>query len=252
MWRPLSQRIRESAPIRLIADNRLVRRIADKPVTRAPTRRQTVLIGLIPALLVFVCFSAFIVLVAFDRNTFGLGWIAIAILLIGGLLTGARLRSVICTILATGLFFVFIRFSATVVADSLLESRGEEVTAVVVDTVRNPTGCAAISAFRNRLTGNTAATLVTRLDGTPLPGAIGFADRTHGSDHVYRKGERVQVLVDPAGAVCMRAKSDVHLVVDTITTVLSLGCIAWVFIVAALDWRVRRQERYQEWRAQAL
>jgi hypothetical protein len=249
VWRPLSQRIRESAPIRLIADNRIVRRIADKPVTKAPTRRQTVLIGLIPALAAFACLSSFVVLVAFNRDTFGLGLIAIAILLLGGLFIGARLRSVICTLLATGLFFVFIRFSAHVVDDYVLETRGEEVTAVVVDTVRNPTGCASVSAFYSRGRPDSIATLVTRLDGSPLPGAIGFADNTHGNNHVYRKGERVQVLVDPGNAVCMRAKSDVHLVVDTITTVLALGCIVWVFIVAPLDWRVRRQAKYERWRA---
>jgi hypothetical protein len=28
--------------------------------------------------------------------------------------------------------------------------------------------------------------------------------------------------------------------VDTVTTVLAAGCVAWVFVVAALDWRVRR------------
>ena len=229
----------------MFADNRFVRRIADKPVTSPPTRRQTVLIGLIPALAAVACLAAFVVLVAFDENTFGLGLIAIAILLLGGLFIGARLRSVICTIIATGLFLVLIRFSALVVADYVLETRGEEVTAVVVDTVRNPTGCAAASAFYSRVSSDSIATRVRRLDGTPLPGAIGFADRTHGNGHVYRPGERVQVLVDPAGAVCMRAKSDVHPVVDTITTVLALGCVGWVFVVAPLDWRLRRRAKYE-------
>ena len=76
-------------------------------------------------------------------------------------------------------------------------------------------------------------------------------DRTHGNVHTYRPGEHVEVLVDPENAVCMRAVSDVHLVVNTIVTVLAAGCIVWTFLVAALGWRGRRRERYEAWREQA-
>jgi len=174
------------------------------------------------------------------------------VLLFGGLLIGRRLRSVICTILASGLCLVFVTMGAVrVVGDLVLQTRGEEMTAVVDGFVTNPSGCSAMSAFHSRVTGNSIATVVRRLDGTPLPGAIGFGDNTHGNRHTYTKGEHVQVLVDPKNAVCMRAKSDVHLLIDAIIAVLALGCVAWVFIVAPLDWRVRRREKYEMWRNQA-
>lgn len=242
MFRPLSQRIRESGPIRLLLDNRLVRHFADKPVTEPPTRRRTVLVGLVPGLACAVIATVWFFLAAYATGEFTyLGWITIAILLLGGVLIGRRLRSVICTILATGLFFVFILGGATlVVSDYVLIGRGEEVPAVVGDPVLDPTGCAAVSAFHSRVSGRSSARLVRRPDGTPLPGAIGLGDRGFGSRHTYRKGDQVTVLVDPKNSVCMRAKSDVHTVVDTVTTVLAAGCVAWVFVVAALDWRVRR------------
>jgi hypothetical protein len=254
VWRPLSQRIRESAPIRLIADNRFVRKITDKPVTKAPARRQAVLIGLIPALTATILLVSGFLAIAFYPDSVGglLALTPIGILLFGGLLIGRRLRSVICTILASGLCLVFVTSGAVrVVSDLVLQTRGEEVTAVVDDYITNPTGCAAISAFHSRLTSDSIATSVHSLDGTPLPGAIGFGERTHGNDHTYRKGERVQVVVDPENAVCMRAKSDVHLVIDAIIAVLAIGCVAWVFIVAPLDWRVRRLEKYETWRNRA-
>lgn len=248
---PLAQRIRESAPVRLVLDNRLVRHYADKPVTEAPGRRQTRLVGVVPAAIVALLLAA-----AYYGAAFGLpfgdalGVIAIAVLLLGGLLIGRRLRSVICTLIATGLFYVFVTSSILVAGDYVLEIRGQRLTAEVVGTVRNPTGCAAVSAFYSSIhRGSSSATSVRKLDGTPLPGAIGLGDKTFGSRHVYRTGEHVQVLVDPDNAVCMRARSDVHLVVDTILVVLAAGCIAWVFVVAPLDWRVRRRARYEAWRA---
>jgi hypothetical protein len=253
VFRPLSRRIRESGPVRLVLDNRLVRHFADKPVTRPPTRRQTVLIGLIPGSVCAAIATGWFLLAAYATGEFTyLGWLTIAILLLGGLLIGRRLRSVICTILATGLFFVFvISGAALVVSDYVLAGRAEEVTAVVGDIVLDPTGCAAVSAFHSRVSGRSSARSVRRPDGTPLPGAIGMGDRSFGSRHTYRTGERVVVLVDPKNAVCLRAKSDVHTVVDTITTILAAGCIAWVFVIAALDWRIRRRAKYEQWRDQA-
>ncbi|MFL6144755.1 MAG: hypothetical protein ACJ72N_23180 [Labedaea sp.] len=252
MFRPLSQRIRESAPVRLVAGNRLVRRIADRPVTSAPTRGQAVLVGLVPALAAALTLTGFLLLAPYHPGAFGiLGLLSIAVVLLGGLLIGARLRSVLCTLIMTGLYFVFIvAGAAPVVGEYLLTTRGEQVTAVVGPTVTNPTGCAAASAFFSR-DGGSIARSVHRPDGSPLPGAIGLGDQTHGNRHTYRPGERVEVLVDPANEVCMRAKSDVHLVVDSVVTVLAFGCIAVVFLVAALDWRLRRRERYEAWRARA-
>jgi hypothetical protein len=253
VFRPLSQRIRESGPVRLLLDNRLVRYFAGKPVTTSPTRRQTVLVGLVPGLACAILATVWFFLAAYATGEFAyLGWITIAIMLLGGLLIGRRLRSVICTILATGLFFVFlISGAALVVSDYVLVGRGEEVPAVVGDPVVDPTGCAAVSAFHSRVSGRSSARLVHRPDGTPLPGAIGLGDRSFGSRHTYRKGEQVTVLVDPENAVCMRAKTDVHPVVDTVITVLAAGCVAWVFVVAALDWRIWRREKYERWRDQA-
>jgi hypothetical protein len=253
VFRPLSQRIRESGPIRLLLDNRLVRHLADKPVTEPPTRRQAVLIGVVPGLACAIIATVWFFLAAYATGEFTyLGWITIVVLLLGGLLIGRRLRSVICTILATGLFFVFIiSGAALVVSDYVLVSRGEEVPAVVGDPVLDPTGCAAVSAFHSRVSGRTSARLVHRPDGTPLPGAIGLGDRSFGSRHTYRKGEQVTVLVDPQNAMCMRAKSDVHPVVDTVITILAAGCIAWVFVVAPLDWRIRRRAKYETWRDHA-
>lgn len=229
-------------------DNRLVRHVADKPVTKAPDRRQTLLVGIIPALTVAALLLAAYYVVAFHPDSVGdtLGVLSLAILLVGGVFIGRRLRSVICTIIATGLYFVFIKFSILVASDYVLEIRGQQTAAVVVGTVRNPTGCAAVSAFYSSINpGSSAAKLVSRLDGTPLPGAIGLGDKTLSTRHVYRDGEHVQVLVDPDNAVCMRAKSDVDLVVDTIAVILAAGCIAWVFIVAPLDWRNRRRDKYE-------
>jgi hypothetical protein len=234
-------------------DNRVIRHFADKPVTTPPTRPQTVLIGFVPGLACAIIAIVWFILAAYATGEFSyLGWISIAILLLGGLLIGRRLRSVICTILATGLYFVFIiTGAANVVSDYVLAARGEEVPAVVGDPVLDPTGCAAVSAFHSRVSGQSSASLVHRPDGTPLPGAIGLGDRSFGSRHTYRKGEQVTVLVDPENAVCMRAKTDVRPVVDTVITILAAGCIAWVFLVAPLDWRIRRRAKYETWRNHA-
>jgi hypothetical protein len=208
----------------------------------------------VPALVVLAMLVTACFLVAFAPGTFGgpLVLLAAPILLFGGLLIGRTGGTAIVTVIATGLFLVAVLTgSLRIVGDLILDTRGEEVTAVVVGTLRNPTGCAADTEFRSRITQNTVATLVSRLDGTPLPGGIGFGDRTHGNNHVYRQGEHVQVLVDPKNAVCMRAKSDVHLVVNLVVNVLAAGCVAWVFLLAARNWRARRQERYERWRATA-
>jgi hypothetical protein len=251
---PLAQRVRESLAVRLFLDNRLVRHLADKPVTKAPNRRQTLLVGAVPAVTVVVLLAAAYYGVAFHPDSFGdaLGMLSLAILLLGGVFVGRRLRSVGCTLIAAGLYFVLVKFSILVAGDYVLEIRGQQTTAVVVGTMRNPTGCAAVSAFYSSIDrGSSVAKSVSRLDGSPLPGAIGLGDRTHASRHLYRDGEHVEVLVDPDNAVCMRAKSDVDLVVDTIAAVLAVGCVAWVFIVAPLDWRLRRREKYEAWRARA-
>src|SRR2546421_4122795 len=95
VWRPLSQRVRESARVRLIADNRFVRRIADKPVSTATTRRQTVLIGLIPALVAAGLLVSSWFVIAYYPDTVGglLALLAIPILLLGGIFIGRQGRS---------------------------------------------------------------------------------------------------------------------------------------------------------------
>jgi hypothetical protein len=222
---------------------------------QGPARRQTLLVGVIPALAVAALLAAAYYGVAFHPDSFGntLGQLSIAILLVGGVFLGRRLRSVICTLVAVGLYFVFVKSSILVASDYVLEIRGQQLTAVVVETVQNPTGCAAVSAFYSSINPRSpAAKSVSRLDGTPLPGAIGLGDKTASNRHVYRDGEHVEVLVDPDNAVCMRAKSEVNLVVDTIAVILAAGCIASVFTVAPLDRRNRRQDKHEAWRAKAF
>jgi hypothetical protein len=244
-------RLRESLPVRLVLDNRLVRRIRERPVTSPPARRRVVLVGLVPGFAAALCLAGFLLLAPYHPGGVNfLGLISIAILLLGGIVVGARSRSVFGTLIMTGMFYIFIMAAAPVVAEYLLTTRGEQVTAVVTGRVENPTGCAEATAFFSR-NGGSVSTSVSRLDGRPLPGAIAFGDRTHGNVHTYRRGEHVEVMVDPANKVCMRAKADVHLVVDLIVTVLAFGCIAVTFLVAALDWRQRRQDRYEAWRARA-
>src|SRR5438876_535692 len=129
---PLTQRIRRSLPVRLLLDNRLVRHFADKPVTAAPTRAQTILIGLVPALVIMALLVTAWFLVALAPGTFGgpLVLLTLPILFFGGLLIGRTGGTAIITVIATGLFLVTVLTgSVRIVGDLILDTRGEEVTA---------------------------------------------------------------------------------------------------------------------------